>query len=111
MAQDVWVTAHTWDARDYAERCKLEKMSKKRNIVKVYPDEEYSVFRDGVGQVPKPFAFGPNETKTVEVELDFASPDRPRDWSLVAWGSQGPVYVYHNNGKQSESLYASPGAR
>ena len=37
-------------------------------------------------------------SKTIVVEFDFTNPDKPRDWSVVAWGTQSDVYVYHDKG-------------
>jgi len=34
----------------------------------------------------------------VSVNHDFSDGDLASDWSVVAWGSKAPVYVYHNKG-------------
>jgi hypothetical protein len=33
-----------------------------------------------------------------KVEHDFTNNDLPKDWSIVAHGNKGPVYVYHDEG-------------
>lgn len=38
----------------------------------------------------------------LDVELFLAlGPNQPRDFSVVAWGETGPVYVYREDGAKS----------
>ena len=45
------------------------------------------------------------------VEFDFSDPDKPRDWSVVAWGEKGDVHVYHNRHLVSDHLSATHQSR
>ena len=45
----------------------------------------------------------------VGVELNFAEVNAGKDWSVVAWGDKGPVYVYHDKDLQTQYMPLAPG--
>ena len=47
-----------------------------------------------------------NEGKTVRIttEWNFTNENFAKDWSIVAWGEEGPISLTHNKGWESDSL-------
>ena len=45
-----------------------------------------------------PMVFQANSYDEMEVHFNVGDRSNPSDWSVVAWGESGPVYVYHNDG-------------
>jgi len=100
VAQDVFVTAHTWEPRSYPAECR------KRNFShSVYMDGAYTIdlFREGSAGM-KPITFAAGQTNNFTLEFDWARDCITPDWSLTAWAEHGKVTVRHKSGLQSEAL-------
>ena len=98
VAQEVFITLNTWDRRSLPNKCKS--LLTKYSSIGPGPDGINRTFRGGSTQLPVT-KFEAGESKAFHVELDFSSPDLPKDWSVTVWGKGGKVYVYNNDGTPS----------
>ena len=51
-----------------------------------------------------PFNFDSNSYQDFKVALAIGHGALPKDWSFVAWGENGPVYVYNQNGSATSNF-------
>mmetsp|Transcript_21638 Transcript_21638/g.28981 ORF Transcript_21638/g.28981 Transcript_21638/m.28981 type:complete len:87 (-) Transcript_21638:563-823(-) len=54
-----------------------------------------------------PFNFDGNAYMKFQVGLSLSEGKIPKDWSLVAWGDSGPVYVYNSDGSTTSNFAMS----
>lgn len=100
MAQDVFITAHTWEARSYPNECK-----KKNKVHSIYMLGATSIdtFEQGTHQM-KPMAFKAGEKKQFVLEFDWSREDITPDWSITTWAEQGKVSILYADGRKSDAL-------
>lgn len=100
MAQEVYVTAYTWEKRSYPKECQ------KTNLVhSIYMEGDFTVytFKEGARQMT-PIAFKAGETKSLILEWDWQRENITRDWSVTAWGELGEVAVAHEKELKTDSF-------
>ena len=51
-----------------------------------------------------PYSISEGEEIQVVVEFDWSNPDTPRDWSIVAYGSNGKVEIHHASGMMTQNM-------
>mmetsp|Transcript_21243 Transcript_21243/g.28484 ORF Transcript_21243/g.28484 Transcript_21243/m.28484 type:complete len:148 (-) Transcript_21243:340-783(-) len=62
------------------------------------------------GQVQNgPYIVKAGEELMMHVEWNFGEVELGKDWSLVAWGEKGPVYVYHDKDWETDYMPVAPG--
>ena len=85
------------------DECKTDKKQQPHIFGPDPSTKNYSWFS---GQVQlKPFQLAEGEKKEFTIELDFSEGfQNGRDWSVVAWGENGPVSVSHKSGTESAKL-------
>ena len=100
VAQDLIVTAHTWDERTYPQEC-----LKRNKVHSIYREGNNVVdmFRNGAHQM-KPVAYRAGESKSYILEFDWDREGVTPDWSVTVQAKNGSVSVKHQNGLSSDSL-------
>ena len=109
VAQKVWITFTTWDDDVVPSQCQGG----------YGPNENhYIVTPDGKWMAHDPLSGGPfqldpihmqaNSYDNIEIHFNVGDKTNPTDWSVVAWGETGPVYVYHNGGKTTANWSTDP---
>jgi len=88
--QDVYVIAHTWDKRGLSDKCK--------NLAKYSEFKTPADYMQFSGSFTSTWTMKADDKSIVTVSHDFSNGDLASDWSVVAWGSKAPVYVYAKNG-------------
>ena len=104
VAQEVYVTAFTWEKRSYPEECQ-----KTNKVHSIYMVDDFTVytFKDGARQMSV-IDFEAGESKSFIVEWDWAREDVTPDWSVTAWAELGQVSVSHNDDIETDSLPFTP---
>ena len=100
--QTIYLTAHTWDDRGMAAQCK----DSSRNFQFIWSNKFQYAWGWNYGELQvAPFTLTAGEELTLYLELGWKlDPTRPRDWSVVAFGSDGGVTLTHNDGYKSDTL-------
>ena len=55
-----------------------------------------------------PLKFGANTYEDMEVHFNVGDGSNPADWSVVAWGESGPVYVHNTGADASDHWPTDP---
>ena len=100
-AQKVWVSLNTWRAATMPDGC----MSQNRdatNFLYPTPNRRWEMVASDYGGMMQagPYAFEADTYLTVSIALQLSG-DVPKDWSVVAWGESGDVFVYNVDGSES----------
>mmetsp|Transcript_3792 Transcript_3792/g.4355 ORF Transcript_3792/g.4355 Transcript_3792/m.4355 type:complete len:171 (+) Transcript_3792:1096-1608(+) len=101
VAQQVYVTANTWDNRGSPGKCNEKATHPLKSSIGPAPSGSYFTFHYDSRQLPA-MEFKENEMKYFSIELDFSDPKLPKDWSVTAWGASGDALVYHMDGLQTD---------
>ena len=109
VAQKVWVTFTTWDSKAMPDQCSGGYGKNERHYIRS-PDDSWHSHDPVRGG---PFQFDPvsmqaNSYEDMEIHFNVGDKSNPTDWSVVAWGETGPVYVYHNDGKKTAHWPTDP---
>ena len=104
--QEILISAHSWDIKQYMQGC--EEHSADKNILYV-PSEDYAYyFNQGSVQVP-PIQVNATNGTDVFVMMNHLNTEKDyvlgKDFSLVVWGRAGGVVtITHKDGLQSDSF-------
>ena len=102
MDQEVYVVAHTWDSRAYSPKCWESAYEAGNHVLRVGWDNTGLAFFHGSAAAPR-YLMQEGETAKVSLELNFG-PEEAKDWSIVAYGTKGPVGVYHSGDLESAEM-------
>ena len=104
--QEILISAHTWDIKQYMLGC--SEHAPEKNVLWV-PSEDYAFyFNQGSVQLPSIYMNSTNGTD-VFVFMNYLNTDREyvlgKDFSLVVWGkSGGKITITHVDGLESDSF-------
>ena len=93
--QTLYISAHTWPGQTYTKACQPYFLL--RNLLLVEGSEDIYGWTDGSVDV-NPFAVKAGSKHTITLELDWAdyyAREITKDFSLVVYGSDGPVTLIH----------------
>ena len=102
VAQKVWITFTTWDDDVLPKECTGGYDKTDRHYIKS-PAGTYHSHRPLPGGPIQldPFVFQANSYSDFEFHFNVGDKSNPNDWSVVAWGENGPVYLYNKDGVES----------
>ena len=104
-AQKVWVTFTTWDKDVFPSQCTGGYAEKAAHYFKPTPQGGWFAHscKNGGPLQLGPYNFKANEYQDFEVHFEVGDRTNPADWSLVAWGESGDVFVYPKDGVKSSA--------
>ena len=86
---------HTWRWRSYAETDKCDQSGGKAHSMLQQGTLTARSFRNGERWMPV-ITLGPGDSATYIIELDLNKKGMTKDWSITAWGENGPLEVKVN---------------
>ena len=99
--QKVWVTLNTWRIETMPSSCMSEQDV--YHSIQPLPNEDWAFLEANEGGTTQigPFSMKAGEYETFSIAV---APDnrRPADWSIVAWGESGQVFVYNADGTETQ---------
>ena len=101
--QTIYLVAHTWDMRAYSPKCLKSAIEAGSHLLEVEWDTKtaYTFF---FGSMTAPsHKIHAGESAKVTLTLNFG-PEESKDWSIVAYGTKGPVGVYHSGDLESATM-------
>jgi len=102
IKQDVFIAAHTWDARCQADSC--AKTSPMPHAIEIKDGSNRAfTFPSGARQL-EPIELEANTEIEIVTEWNFTDADMAKDWSVVAWAENGALTFRHDEGIKSEEL-------
>ena len=100
VEQDVYVTAHTWDARTYPDECHVKN---KKHSIYLFGAPTIDTFEKGAHQM-KAQKFKAGEKKQYVLEFDWSRENITPDWSITVWAEFGEVSVVYSDYRESDTL-------
>ena len=107
-AQRMWVGFTTYDHNILNKNCGKTFLANKKlsNAVMPTAESDYNVMmrsanKGGSINMDMPYGMKANEYLDFNIWVT-PNPDGANDWSIVAWGEKGPVYVYEAEGKETK---------
>lgn len=96
--QMIYLTAHTWHNRCIADMCQGGTF---RHSIYTEPTKSKS-FKSGSKQIE--LYLEANTPLDVRTKWDWSDENRANDWSVIAFGADGPVTLTHVDGFESDVL-------
>lgn len=104
--QKVIASANTWEAKDLPNECDAKVNNGKDHRIEI-EGKYYDTWESGT-LMSEPFEMKQWESTKIWITMDYEGRQMPRDVSVVAWGFDGPVLLWHTGGIRSMSFPGLP---